>query len=342
LANGPILSILALETLSLASYAGIAWPGSKLSIAASLRYALIGIFSSACLLYGLSWAYNLYHLPINAYSPVAWNAVQALLLVGVLFKLGAFPLHGWVPNAYEGGPLPFVAFISVAPKVAALGWLSHLATFANTELSQLAFPLAVVGAGSVLAGNIGAFFQTRFLRLMGFSSVAHAGFMLLCLACPAPLEVAGFYSLALLGINYMAMGLWGQMQKQGAGAELSSVNGWAKHHFWLAALAVVSGLALAGLPPTVGFTAKFKLVLGLTRQHEVFGQGWAYGLAAFTALNTAISLYYYLRLPYHLIFKPVDNAPKADMTRAAQLTLVVLGTALLFFFFAGQLLESLL
>jgi NADH-quinone oxidoreductase subunit N len=261
------------------------------------------------------------------------------VLLGVLFKLGAFPLHGWVAKAYETGPLPFVAFLSVAPKVAALGWLSNLVLFANTNLIDSAFPLALVGASSVLAGNVGAFFQTKFLRLMGFSSVAHAGFMLLCLACPAPLEVAGFYSLALLGINYMAMGLWGQMQKLGAQPELVSVNGWARHRFWLAALAVISGLALAGLPPTVGFTAKFKLVLGLAGQAGHFGEAWAYGLAAFTALNTALSLYYYLRLPYHLIFMPLTNAPVAKLTATAKASLIFLGLALLFFFFAGQLLE---
>jgi NADH-quinone oxidoreductase subunit N len=258
----------------------------------------------------------------------------------VLFKLGAFPLHGWVPDAYEHAPLPFVAFLSVAPKVAALGWLSHLALFSHTTLAHLALPLACVGAASVLAGNVGAFFQPKFMRLMGFSSVAHAGFMLLCLACPSPLEVAGFYALALLGINYMAFGLWGQMQTLGAKTELTSVNGWARHSFWLALLAVVSGLALAGLPPTVGFTAKFKLVLGLANQSTVFGPGWAYGLAGFTALNTAVSLYYYLRLPYHLIFRPFKNAPVGQVSKQAIATLGVLAALLVFFFFGGQLLDA--
>jgi NADH-quinone oxidoreductase subunit N len=129
------------------------------------------------------------------------------------------------------------------------------------------------------------------------------------------------------------------MQKLGAQPELVSVNGWARHRFWLAALAVISGLALAGLPPTVGFTAKFKLVLGLAGQAGHFGQAWAYGLAAFTALNTALSLYYYLRLPYHLIFMPLTNAPVAKLTATAKASLIILGLALLFFFFAGQLLE---
>lgn len=341
LASGPILSFLALETLSLASYAGIAWPGRKAATQAALRYALLGIFSSACLAYGLSWAYGIALLPVSPHTPAALMGVQALLMVAVLFKLGAFPMQGWVPGAYENGPLPFVAFLSVAPKVAALGWLSRLAVFAHTDLHQVAFPIALVGAASVLAGNVGAFFQPRFLRLMAYSSVAHAGFMLLCLACPAPLEVAGFYALALLGINYMAMGLWGQLQTIGAQPELESVNGWARGRIWMALLAVVSGLALAGLPPTVGFTAKFKLVLGLAGQVENFGRGWAYGLAAFTALNTALSLYYYLRLPYHLIFRPSGAEPAAATTPAARWALGALGLALLFFFFAGQWLDML-
>jgi len=104
---------------------------------------------------------------------------------------------------------------------------------------------------------------------------------------------------------------------------------------------VVSGLALAGLPPTVGFTAKFKLVLGLAGQVQNFGRGWAYGLAAFTALNTALSLYYYLRLPYHLIFRPSGAEPAAATTPAARWALGALGLALLFFFFAGQWLDML-
>lgn len=339
LAHGPVLSFLALETLSLASYAAMAWPGSKPALQATLRYALLGLFSSACLAYGLSWSYGLSLLPPTAASPQAWHIAQALLLVGVLFKLGAFPLHGWVPRIYDAAPLPMVAFLSVAPKVASLGWVSNLAYFSHNTLPQIDLPLAVIGAASVLAGNIGAFYQTRFLRLMGFSSVAHAGFMLLCLACPAPLEVAGFYSLALLGINYMAFGLWGQLQAGGASPELNSVNGWAKGHTLWAVLAVVSGLALAGLPPTVGFVAKFKLVLGLARQQQVFGSAWAYGLAAFVALNTAVSLYYYLRLPYHLIFKPAKAHPEPQR-RLALAALLALAAALLFFFFAAQALEA--
>jgi NADH-quinone oxidoreductase subunit N len=340
LANAPFLSVLALELLSLASYAGAAWPQTKDSLAAALRYALLGIFSSACLVYGLSWAYGLQQLPTTEATQTAWLGVQVSILIAVLFKLGAFPLHGWVAGVYESAPLPFVAFLSVGPKVAALGWVSHLAAFSHASLAELALPLACVGAASVLAGNVGAFFQTKFLRLMGFSSVAHAGFMLLCLACPAPLEVAGFYALALLGINYMAMGLWGQLEKLGATAQLESVNGWARNQFWLAALAVVSGLALAGLPPTVGFTAKFKLVLGLAHQAATFGRAWAYGLAAFTALNTALSLYYYLRLPYHLIFRLIGSQPIGQANSSSKLALAALGLLLLFFFFAGQLLES--
>ena len=340
LATGPILSFLALETLSLASYAGVAWPGRKPALDAALRYALLGLFSSGCLAYGLSWCYGLGLLPPGAATPTAWHAAQALLLVGVLFKLGAFPMHGWVPGAYEAGPLPFVAFLSVAPKVAALGWIGNLAAFAHTDLAGVAPALAAAGAASVLAGNAGAFFQPRFLRLMGFSSVAHAGFMLLCLACPAPLEVAAFYSLALLGINYMALGLWGQMQAFGATAELESVNGWSRHQLWLGLLAVVSGLALAGLPPTVGFTAKFKLILGLAGQAEAYGRLPAYGLAAFAALNTAVSLYYYLRLPYHLIFRPAATFPDARTLPAALWALWALALALLFFFVAGNWLEQ--
>ena len=339
LAHGPVLSFLALETLSLASYAGMAWPGRKSALQATLRYALLGIFSSACLAYGLSWSYGLSLLPPSDASRPAWLVAQALLLVGVLFKQGAFPLHGWVPRIYEAAPLPMVAFLSVAPKVASLGWVSNLAYFSQTTLPQIDLPLAVVGAASVLAGNVGAFYQTRFLRLMGFSSVAHAGFMLLCLACPAPLEVAGSYSLALLGINYMAFGLWGQLQAAGAGPELATVSGWAKGHTLWALLAVVSGLALAGLPPTVGFVAKFKLVLGLAKQHQAFGAAWAYGLAAFVALNTAVSLYYYLKLPYYLIFKSAGRQPEPPR-QLARVALLALGAALIFFFFAAQALDG--
>jgi len=339
LANTPVMSVLSLELLSIASYAGVAWGRGGLGLDAALRYVLLGVFSSACLIYGLSWAYGLALVPPSDASAVATLAVEALLVVGVLFKLGAFPLHGWVPGVYEKAPLPFVAFLSVAPKVAALGWVSHLVVFSHGTLASVALPLGVLGAASVLAGNVGAFFQPKFMRLMAFSSVAHAGFMLLCLASHAPLEVAGFYSLALLGINFMAFGLWGHLQRMGAGPALATVNGWARGRFWLAALAVVSALALAGLPPTVGFIAKFKLVLGLANQAAFFGKGWAYGLAGFVAFNTALSLYYYLRLPYHLIFKVAGAPPVGAVTKLAKGSLLLLAVLLLFFFFAGQLLE---
>jgi NADH-quinone oxidoreductase subunit N len=363
LSVSPILTFIGVEILSVGLYAGVAWANNERALRAALKYVLMGGFSAACLAFGLAWAYGIPFLlnqglagpGISALDPaavaLARQAVFALMLLAGLFKLGAFPMHGWVAEAYKHAPIAFTAFLSVAPKVAGALLVFRLAEMSGLDLASVRPLLLVTGAASVLAGNFGAFYQTRFLPLMGFSSIAHSGFMLLCLACPSPLEVAGYYALALFGINYLGLGLWGYLTKQGASEALASVAGWgqlkARQGPWLMVAAVVSALALAGLPPTFGFLAKLKLILGLA-QLGSFGvqKALAYGLAAFAAINTALSLYYYLKLPFELIFRPLSTEStmaslqnKPDIKNAAPFGLPVLiavALLLIVLFFASN------
>jgi NADH-quinone oxidoreductase subunit N len=305
----------ALELMALASYvlAGY-FKGEVKSTEAALKYFVLGAFSSAVLLYGLSLVYGvggkmgLADLARLYSGGSRTNAVVLgiiLVLAGLLFKIAAVPFHVWTPDVYEGAPTPVTAFFSVGPKVAAYAILARIFYVAFPKFqADWGFLVAVVAAATMIWGNIAALLQTNVKRMFAYSSIAHAGYALL--------GVIGFqtkfgmwgvlvYLLAYTLMNFGAFCLVIFLETKGYAAEtVSDFNGLARRNMPAAIVMLLFLLSLAGIPPTAGFIGKYYLFTAAMQA----GYAW---LAVIAVLASAISLFYYFRIAAAMFF--TEGAP---------------------------------
>ena len=339
-----VLSFIGLEVISLSSFAAVAWPNRRESLQAALRFAFIGVFASAVMVYGLSFLYgargetslltNLPNLGENAsIHPFALYLVVILCLAGALFKIGAIPFHAWMPDVYAQAPLPVTAFLSVAPKVAGLMLALRLLEGGLPE-PEGATVFAVFAVLSMVAGNLAGLFQRNFFSLMAFSSIAHSGFAMLA-AFALPGQTVPFYLTTLLVGNYCMFLFW-QLLPPNQG-RLTDIAGLGRRYPILIFTAVTLALSLAGLPPTIGFLAKFRLVLGL---FDTTSQNPLSSLAVAVVVNSAISIAYYLKIAYQLAFSPEGSLPSPALSSAKQVQIGLLGALVLLLFFFPQLIQA--
>lgn len=331
---------LSLEMISLSSYLMVAlWP-TRQAAEGGLKYLLFGAVSSGIMLYGISLLYgitgtlDLYTTNFNLVTspPLVKNAVMLMALGGLLFKLSLVPFHVWTPDVYEAAPTPLVSFLSVAPKAAVLLMLMRVANAWSAELLPILGGIALL---SITAGNVAALWQQNARRLLAYSSIAQAGYLILGIVAFNQLGVDGatFYAAAYLLVNMAAFLLIDLLLPQ-SDTQLAAFAGLGRQHIWISAVLTVVMVALAGLPPTVGFTAKWLVFSALWDSYQASGHSWIFWLLAGGILNAAIALAYYLRIPYLLFFKntlpvPVDT-PSALSGQV--LSAFVLG-AILFLFF---------
>lgn len=313
-----LTAYIALELMSFCFYILVAYAReNRKSNEAGVKYVLIGAFSSAILLYGISLLYGavgetrfsgiereLASAMANAdsQSPTLWIGL-ALILVGLGFKVAAVPFHMWAPDTYEGAPLPVTAFLSVGSKAAAFALLIRLFGHAFLPtIDQWQILIAILAALTMTIGNVVAIAQHNFKRLLAYSSIGHVGFMLLGIAC---LSVIGVESLLFYLIAYgvttltVFVGLIAFFNETGRD-DIADFGGLADRHPFLAAAIAIGLFSLAGLPFFAGFTAKFYLFAAA----GVEGLLWLAGLAIF---NSLISLYYYLMIVKRMYIDPVPD-----------------------------------
>ncbi|GIL09372.1 MAG: NADH-quinone oxidoreductase subunit N [Chloroflexota bacterium] len=313
-----IMVFVALETISIPLYILAAFNRHDVrSPESGLKYFLFGAFASAFFLFGLSLLYgftgqtNLYLLaeylggPAFANSPVPVLAAMALVMVGFGFKISAVPFHFWTPDMYEGAPTPVTAFVSVASKAASFAVLLRflLAVFPETLVLggqsmqhfwvQLMVALSVIG---MTLGNVVALSQRNIKRLLAYSSIAQAGYVLMGVAAlQAQTEAGqaqavasvGFYLFMYTFTNLLAFAvviLFSEATGSEAIADLAGLN---RRSPWLALAMTVALLSLAGIPPMAGFFGKFYLFNAAVQADLTW-------LAIVGVLNAIISLYYYL------------------------------------------------
>ncbi|HEY0735585.1 MAG TPA: NADH-quinone oxidoreductase subunit N [Herpetosiphonaceae bacterium] len=323
-----ISAYLALELTSVSLYimAGY-FKGDLRSSEAGIKYYIFGALSSGVLLYGLSlWygyaAFNKVEHP-TAFIKIAEVFAQtgtssnllylALIFIisGLGYKVAVVPFHSWSPDVYQGAPTPVTAFLSTASKTAGCVLLSRVlvngfgplagSASVTSSFGGWASMLAFIAFLTMTYGNLAAITQTNAKRLLAYSSIAHAGFLLLGLiGIYAPGSPGGafsqfgaqsliYYLIAYTFTNLGAFGALAAISRVVGGDEMSDLNGLYKRNLGLAVLMAVFVLSLAGIPPLSGFWAKFM----------VFQAGWESGaiwLVVVAVLNTIISLYYYLRL----------------------------------------------
>jgi NADH-quinone oxidoreductase subunit N len=305
MSNDLILVFLALELLSIPLYimSGFAWPQLK-SEESAMKYFLLGAFSSSIFVFGIALTYGATgttSLPgvvaqINASSALGLGAI-AFILVGLAFKVAAAPFHMWTPDVYEGAPTPVTAFMSVGAKVAGFAALLRIFMVAFPNVGE-----AWVGAVAILAtltlivGNVAAIAQSNIKRLLAYSSIAHAGYILIALAAsvdsPDGVSAALFYMFTYLFGTLGAFAVVMAMEKKDdKGVLLDDYKGlWQRSPAMALAMAIFM-LSLAGIPPTGGFVGK----LFVFRTAVEANLTW---LAVVGVVTAVISAFYYLRVVY--------------------------------------------
>lgn len=280
---------------------------------AALKYVLLSAFSSAVLLYGLTLVYGATKtthidevMQITAQGNVAPIMTLGLvfLISGFAFKVSAVPFHMWTPDVYEGAPTPVTALLSVASKGAAFAIFFRVFLKGFPELVSFWMPIIVALAViTILLGNFVAIPQKNIKRLLAFSGVAHAGYILLGLIAfsTSGVSAALFYLMLYVFGNMGAFGVVIAFSQAGGSDEIEDYNGLWKRSPLLAAVMLVSLLSLAGIPPLVGFVGKFQLFTAIMEQ----GYVWL----VFVALGMSmVSVYYYLLVAKAMYLKyPKEN-----------------------------------
>ncbi len=308
---------LGLELLSLSLYAMVALRRDSLfACEAAMKYFVLGALASGMLLYGMSLIYGITgSLDLDQIRVMVKELGRdnlALMLglvfvvVGVAFKLGAAPFHMWVPDVYEGAPTAVTLFIGTAPKVAAFGMLIRLLVDGlgplEADWSQMLILLSVLSIG---VGNIVAIAQRNFKRMLAYSAIAHAGFLFLGLTTGS---TAGYASAMFYIISYslMAMGSFaliiGLGRKGHEADQLDDFKGLFRQHPWYAFMTLILLLSMAGVPPFLGFWAKW----GVLKTVIESGNIW---LAEYAVLFSVIGLFYYLRIVRYAYF----DDPKGEI-----------------------------
>src|SRR5205085_5146447 len=341
---------ISLELMALTFYVLVAFTKrERRSNEAGMKYFLLGAFSSGILLYGMSLLYGVTgstNLGDIARSITATlNAAPALeggplplrpmlllgmiaLAAGLFFKIAAVPFHMWAPDAYEGAPTPVTAFLSTGSKAASFALYMRIFVEALGGMrADWAPQLGLVAAITILVGNWAAVTQTNAKRLLAYSSISNAGYLLLGLVAGNTYGYVGLviYLLVYTLMNVGAFGVIIALRRRGiVGDNVDDMNGLAQKAPGMAAMMAIFMLSLGGLPLTGGFIGKFYLFGGLVERARVDGKSWYIWLAGWALLNTAVSFYYYLRFVYAMYFReqPADNRPLA-LSPALKTALVV-------------------
>jgi NADH-quinone oxidoreductase subunit N len=296
-----IMLYLAIETTSIPMYvlAGFMKDEQK-STEAGFKYLLFGAMTSAIMLYGLSLIYgftgttNLYELVNGAASNPGMTFLMygalTLVLVGLAFKISAFPLHFWAPDVYEGAPTPIAGFLSTASKAAGFSILLRVLFVGFPTIQPYwVYILAGVSIATMTIGNLLAIAQKNIKRLLAYSSIAHAGYAMIGLVAVSELGITSviFYLVVYILTNLAAFGAVAVFEKTTGSSDIASFAGLSRRSPGLALMMLVAFFSLAGMPPFGGFIIKFSVFAAAVEQGLI-------GLAVIGVLNSIIGLYYYL------------------------------------------------
>ena len=330
-----IVFFLALELLSLPLYVLSAFARPKAeSEESGLKYFLLGAFSSGFVLYGIALVYGATGstalsgivAAASAGTPGLLMTIgAALILVGLAFKVGAVPFHMWTPDVYQGAPTAVTAFMAAGAKIAGFAALLRVFSTAFPSLAADLSPiLEAISVLTMIVGNLIAISQTDIKRMLAYSSIAHAGYILMAFVPygnpdVAPISIAAglFYLVAYAVTNF---GTWGVVialeQAEGKGLAISDYAGLGKKYPALAAAMTIFMLSLIGFPPTLGLVGKFYLF------RAVLSGGYV-GLAIVGVVTSLISAYYYLRVVVTMYMQ--EGEPQVE--REFWLGLTTAGTA---------------
>ena len=318
-----IMIFLGIEIVSICLYvlAGIRRNDHR-SNESALKYFLLGAFATGFLLYGMTLVYgstgstNLFKIAEFVKNPSAQTNPLllmglVLLIIGFGFKVASVPFHMWAPDVYQGAPTPVTAFMSVGPKAAAFAAFFRVFAEAFPELSpSWELLLSIIAVLSMFVGNLGAIMQTNIKRMLAFSSISHAGYILMAVIAKSSLASSAllFY---MLSYAFMTFGIFGIViilgRKGEENLEMSNYSGLAYKHPVIALSMTIFLLSLGGLPPFAGFVAKFYLFSAAIQEGLLT-------LVIIAVLNSAISFYYYLKVVVFMYMKEPEAEFKISLT----------------------------
>ena len=342
---------ISLELMALTFYVLVAFTKrEKRSNEAAMKYFLLGAFSSGVLLYGMSLLYgiagstNLGEIgrsvaeiaaSVGQTSDPATASLRPMLLLGMIalaaglfFKIAAVPFHMWAPDAYEGAPTSVTAFLSTASKAASFALYARIFIEGlNSVRADWAPLLGLVAAITIMVGNWAAVTQENSKRLLAYSSISNAGYLLLGLVAGNSYGYVGLmiYLLVYTLMNMGAFGIIISLRRRGIiGDNVDDMTGLAHKAPAMAAMMAVFMLSLGGLPMTGGFIGKYFLFGGLLERGRTDGKTWYYWLAGWAIINTVVSFYYYVRFikVMYLGDRVADDQP-LSLSPALQTALVV-------------------
>ncbi len=337
-ANSLLTMYLGLETLALSLYALVAIDRNNATAAESaMKYFVLGAIASGALLYGISWIYGVTGtLKFDEIAAVIaadpglnnlplWFGL-AFLMVGIAFKFGAVPFHMWLPDVYQGARTPVTLYIASAPKLAALAFTLRILVDGLGGLQDVwADMIMVVAVLSLLVGNVIAIAQTNIKRMLGYSAIAHVGFILLAVFCGTDKGYAAalFYTLTYIVATAGAFGIVILLSRRGYEAEnLADFNGLNARSPWFALMMMFLMLSLTGIPPFIGFFGKLNVI------DAVLSSGYP-GLAVLMVVASVVGAFYYLRVIWYMYFEPAEDQAVLQASTDTRLVLSLNGVAVL-------------
>ncbi len=301
-----VVLFLGLELMALSTYilAGIK-PLNIRSNEAAIKYFMLGAFSSAfflygvALLYGLTGSTDIYEIALRLRETeptITLILSMIMVVVAFAFKVAAAPFHMWAPDVYEGAPTPVTAFMSVGPKAAGFAVMGRVFYIAfETVQPDWTIALIVISIITMAVGNILALCQKNIKRMLAYSSIAHAGYMLIGIISGTSEGLASVLNYLFI-YAFMNMGAFAIVVLLEAGEEIEDYNGLAKSHPLVAAIMLLFMFSLVGIPPTAGFIAKFNLFMAAVNA----GYAW---LVLVAVIFSAISAFYYLRIVMNMYMR---------------------------------------
>ncbi len=326
-----IMIFIALEMMSVSIYCLAAFKRKDdKSVEGAIKYFILGAFSAAFLLFGMALVYgatgtfdlkqiyNFIHIyPEFRYNPMLIGGI-ALIATGFLFKVSTVPFHMWTPDVYQGAPSPISGFMATGVKAAAFSaFLRIFITSFNFYHTEYAGIIAFFAVITMFGGNLIALAQTNIKRMLAYSSIAHAGYMLVGIVASTQLSNSAilFY---LLGYAFMNVGAFSVLAAIGKNS-LDDVKGVGLKYPFLGIAMCVFMFSMAGVPPAVGFLGKFYLFSAAINAK-------LYGLTILAVINSAISAYYYLRVLVYFYFKGETNLSVSyNMSSVFGLSLAIAG-----------------
>ncbi len=330
------------------------YKNNKLSVEAGIKYFVIGAFSSALLIYGISFLYgmtgttDLIQMKINlAITHLTFKDIGVtillsivLILAGIGYKLALPPFHQWVPDVYEGAPTPIAAFLSVGSKAAGIVafvkiFIGGLSAFHGPEMlpNDWGKLVAFIAAVAMILGNTVAIRQTNIKRMLAYSSIAQAGYIMIGMVAMNEfgLSSVAFYIFVYMFANMGAFAIVAIFEDKTGSTQIASYKGLSKSSIGISVILSIFLLSLAGIPPLAGFLAKYYVFAAAIKQASIDpSHSWLYWLVGIGLITSVFSLYYYANVIKQMFFTG-DVSPykiKLNLPSATVITLSAIGVLL--------------